>query len=107
MPRGRQPEGEHALSNAERQARYRARREAQQGAPIIRYRRPANRHTRAQRWHDTIAGLIALQAEYAAWYDVLPDNLHDTATGAALQASIDLDLDDLIAIEPSRGFGRD
>ena len=24
MPRGRQPEGEHALSNAERQARYRA-----------------------------------------------------------------------------------
>jgi hypothetical protein len=107
MPRGRQPEGDHALSNAERQARYRARREAQQGAPIIRYRRPANQRTRAQRWHDTVAGLIALQAEYAAWYDVLPDNLHDTATGAALQAIVDFDLDDLIAIEPPRGFGRD
>jgi hypothetical protein len=107
MPRGRQPEGEHSLSNAERQARYRARREAQQSAPVVRYRRPADRRTRAQRWHDTVAGLIALQAEYAAWYDVLPDNLRDTATGAALQAIVDLDLDDLISIEPPRGFGRD
>ena len=107
MPRGRQPEGEHALSNAERQARYRARREAQQAAPAVRYRRPADRRTRAQRWHDTVAGLIALQAEYAAWYDVLPDNLRDTATGAALQAIVDLDLDDLVSIEPPRGFGRD
>jgi hypothetical protein len=107
MPRGRQPEGDHALSNAERQARYRARSEAQQLAPVIRYRRPADRRTRAQRWHDTVAGLIALQAEYAAWHEVLPDNLRDTATGAALQAIVDLDLDDLIAIEPPRGFGRD
>ena len=57
MPRGRQPEGEHALSNAERQARYRARRETQQPAPVVRYRRPADRRTRAQRWHDTVAGL--------------------------------------------------
>jgi hypothetical protein len=107
MPRGRQPEGEHALSNAERQARCRARREAQQSAPVIRYRRPADRRTRAQRWHDTVAGLIALQAEYAAWYDVLLDNLRDTATGAALQAIVELDLDDLISIVPPRGFGRD
>jgi hypothetical protein len=107
MPRGRQPEGEHALSNAERQARYRARREAQQPAPVVRYRRPADRRTRAQRWHDTVTWLVALQAEYAAWYDVLPDNLRDTATGAALQAIVDLDLDDLVSIEPPRGFGRD
>jgi hypothetical protein len=107
MPRGRQPEGEHALSNAERQARYRARHEAQQPAPVVRYRRPADRRTRAQRWHDTVAALVALRAEYAAWYDVLPDNLRDTATGAALQAIIELDLDDLISIEPPRGFGRD
>jgi hypothetical protein len=107
MPRGRKPEGEHALSNAERQARYRARREAQQSAPVVRYRRPADRRDRAQRWHDTVAGLITLQAEYAAWYDVLPDNLRDTATGNALQAIVDLDLDDLISIEPPRGFGRD
>ena len=107
MPRGRQPEGEHALSNAERQARYRARREGQQPAPVIRYRRPADRRIRAQRWHDTVAGLVALQAEYATWHDVLPDNLRDTATGAAIQAIVDLDFDDLISIEPPRGFGRD
>jgi hypothetical protein len=107
MPRGRQPESEDALSNAERQARYRARREAQQPAPVVRYRRPADRRTREQRWHDTVTWLVALQAEYAAWYDVLPDNLRDTATGAALQAIVDLDLDDLVSIEPPRGFGRD
>jgi len=86
---------------------YRARREAYQATPIIRYRRLADRRTRAQRWHDTVAGLVALQAEYAAWYDVLPDNLRDTATGAALQAIVELDLDDLFSIEPPRGFGRD
>ncbi len=107
MPRGRQPEGEHPLSNAERQARYRARREDQQPAPAVRYQRPADRRTRAQRWHDTVAGLVALQAEYAAWYDALPDSLRDTATAEALQAIVDLDLDDLISIEPPRGFGRD
>ena len=107
MPRGRHPEGEHTLSNAERQARYRARHEADQPAPVVRYRRPADRRSRAQRWHDTVAGLIALQAEYAAWYDALPDNLRDTATGDALQAIVDLDLDELVTIEPPRGFGRD
>ena len=60
-----------------------------------------------QRWHDAVAELLALQAEYAAWYDVLPDNLRDTATGAALQAIVDLDLDELASIVPPRGFGRD
>jgi hypothetical protein len=67
MPQGRQPTGEHALSNAERQARYRARRQAGQPLPKIRYRRPADRRTRAQRWCDTVAELVVLQAEYAAW----------------------------------------
>ena len=80
MPRGRQPIGEHALSNAERQARYRARREVEQPLPKIRYRRPADKRTRAQRWYDTVAGLVALQAEYAAWHDALPDSLRDSAT---------------------------
>jgi hypothetical protein len=107
MPRGRQPEGEHPLSNAERQARYRARREAQQAPPVVRHRRPADRRTRAQRWCETVAGLLTLQAEYAAWYDALPDSLRDTATAAALQAIAELDLDELAAIVPPRGFGRD
>jgi hypothetical protein len=107
MPTGRQPDGEHALSNAERQARYRARREAEQPLPKIRYRRPADRRTRAQRWYDTVAGLVALQAEYAAWYDALPDSLRDSVTAEALQAIVDLDLEALTAIVPPRGYGRD
>ena len=107
MPRGRQTEGKQPLSNAERQARYRARREARQAAPVVRYRRPAERRNRLQRWHDTVAALLALQDEYAAWYHALPDSLRDTATAEVLQAIIDLDLDELIAISPPRGYGRD
>ena len=60
-----------------------------------------------QRWHDTVAALLALQDEYAAWYHALPDSLRDTATAEVLQAIIDLDLDELIAISPPRGYGRD
>ena len=107
MPTGRQGQGEYPLSGAERQARYRARLEAQKGTPVIRYRRPADRRTRPQRWHDAVAELIALQAEYAAWADGLPEGLRDTTTAEALQEIVDLDLDELAAIEPSRGYGRD
>ena len=107
MPRGRIPEGEHTLSNAERQARYRARREAGQPAPVVRYRQPVHRRSRLQRWNDLVAGLLVLQAEYAAWYEALPDSLRDTATAAALLAIIELDLDELAAIVPPRGYGRD
>ena len=66
MPRGRTPEGEHPLSNAERQARYRARRKADQTAPVVRCWRPVDRRSRSQRWNDLVAGLLALQAEYPA-----------------------------------------
>jgi hypothetical protein len=107
MPRGRQPEGEHALSDAERQARYRARQLAQQKPPVVRYRRPADRRSRAQRWCDTVADLLALQTEYATWSDALPESLRDSPTAQALQAIVDLDLEDLAAIVPPRGYGRD
>jgi hypothetical protein len=43
-----------------------------------------------------------LQAEYAAWFDALPDNLRDTATAEALQAIVDLELDELAEIVPPR-----
>ena len=114
MPRGRKPAAEHALSNAERQARYRARRQAQQPQATIRRRpatdrrRPAtDRRSRAQRWRDAVAELLALQAEYAAWSNALPESLRDSATAEALQEIIDLDLDSLASIRPPRGFGRD
>jgi hypothetical protein len=107
MPRGRKSEAEYALSNAERQARYRARRQAQQPQAAIRRQAAADRRSRAQRWRDADAELLALQAEYAAWSDTLPESLRDSATAEALQEIIDLDLDSLANIRPPRGFGRD
>ena len=107
MPRGRPPQGDHPLSNAERQARCRARRQAQQSAPIIRYRRPNDRRTRPQRWREAVAELLTLQAEHSAWSDALPDALRDSPTAAALETIVDLDLQLLAAIEPPRGYGRD
>ena len=107
MPSGRRPEGEQALSNAERQARYRARRQAEQPPPLLRYRRPTDRRSRAQRWRAAVAELLSLQDEYAAWYEALPDSLHDTATAEALQAIVELDLESLADITPPRGYGRD
>jgi len=93
------------MTAAERQARYRAARAV--GAPVIRTRRPADHRSRAQRWHDAVATLTALQAEYAAWLETLPANLQEGATAEALQVICDLDLGELQAIEPPRGFGRD
>ena len=103
MPRS--PLGDKPMTNAERQARYRAAHPAAQ--PVIHYRHAAGRRSRARRWRDVVAELVVLQAEYAAWLDHLPEALHDGATGEALQTIVDLDLDDLIAIEPPRGYGRD
>ena len=87
-------------------ARYRARKIEKAGT-TIRYRRPADCRTRPQRWHAAVAELLALQAEYTAWADALPDALRETTTAEALQAIVDLDLSDLAEIEPPRGYGRD
>jgi hypothetical protein len=107
VPRGRQPQGEHALSNAERQARYRARHRADQLTPVIRYRQPKAKRSRAQRWRDAVAELLALQAEYTAWHEALPETLASTATAEALHAIVELDLEPLVDIVPPRGYGRD
>jgi hypothetical protein len=45
-----------------------------------------------------------LQTEYAIWLESLPVNLQE---GATAQAICDLDLSELQAAEPPRGFGRD
>jgi hypothetical protein len=103
MPR--QSIGEKPMTDAERQARCRAARAA--GIPVIRFRRPTDHRGRAQRWNDTVAALVDMQAEYAAWLEALPANLRDSATAEALQAICDLDLGEFQAIEPPRGFGRD
>jgi hypothetical protein len=103
MPR--QSIGEKPMTDAGRQARYRAASAA--GRPAICIRRPTDYRSRAQRWHDTIGTLVRLQGEYAAWLAALPANLRDSAIADALQAICDLDLGELQAIEPPRGFGRD
>ena len=104
MARGRKPQGDQPLTGAERQARYRARHAR---APVVGYRRPVDRRSRHQRWCDAVAELVTLQADYTQWLDALPEPLRETATGEALQAVVDLDLDELLAIEPPHGFGRD
>jgi hypothetical protein len=105
MPRGRKPLGEQALSNAERQARHRAR----HVLPVTptRTRRPINRRSRPQRWRDAVGNLLALQAGYADWLTALPDNLRDSAVAAALEAIVELDLTAIAECEPPRGYGRD
>jgi hypothetical protein len=93
------------MTGAERQARYRTLHAT--GGPVIRIRRPADRRSRIQRWNDTIAAAVELQVEYADWLDALPDNQQDSALAEALRAIVELDLSELQAIEPPRGFGRD
>jgi hypothetical protein len=93
------------MTDAERQARCRAARAA--GQPAIRTRRPTDRRGLLQRWNDARDEFTDLQARYAAWLDALPDNQQDSATADALRAIVELDLAELQAIEPPRGFGRD
>lgn len=102
MPR--QAIGERAMTDAERQARCRAARTA---AALLRTPRPADQRSRARRWHDAVAELTALQALYANWLQALPENLQTSPTAEALQAICELDLDDIQASNPPRGFGRD
>lgn len=107
---GRRPQGEHALSGAERQALYRTRQNASLPAiPPAQPQRPTRPRSasRVQRWHAAVGEILALQADYAAWLQALPEATHDSPTGQALQAIVALDLDEITAIEPPRGFGRD
>lgn len=92
------------LSNAERQARWRARRAA--GEPVRTYQKPEDRRTRPRRWKDAVETLRALQSEYQAWRDNLPESLADSRTAELLEAVCELDLDEL-DLELPRGFGRD
>ena len=107
MPRGRLPEGSAALSNAERQARHRARMLAVQPRLTIKRPAAAARRSRGRRWNDALTEMIAVQLECAAWFEALPESLRDSATATALQEMIDLDLDAIAAVQPPRGYGRD
>ena len=76
-------------------------------APIVRTRHQADHRGRARRWTDHVTGLVEEQVEFMAWLDSLPEKLQDSATADALRAICELDLSELQAIVPPRGFGRD
>jgi hypothetical protein len=93
------------MTSAERQARHRARLRQDQhtrSAPPARRTPP-----RPQRWATAVAVLISLQEEYRAWLDNLPASLEDSRLAEKLQAIDELDLEELQAIEPLLGYGRD
>ncbi len=94
-----------AMSNAERQRRYRERRAAEE--PVRTYWRPKDRRSRPQRWRDAIAELVTLQAEYRIWLDSLPEAQADSPTARLLKAITELDLSELEAVRLPKGFGRD
>jgi len=102
MPRRRI--GAVPMSPAERQARRRAQRRWDNHTP-----QPPARRTppRPKRWAAAVAVLIDLQDEYRVWLDNLPTSLQGSRLAERLQAITELDLDELQAIDPPRGYGRD
>ena len=102
----RKPENHQPLTGAERQARYRAR-QVRAEMPVARGPGKPRKLTRPHRWHAAVAALLALQAEYTGWLEAAPEATRDNATGEALMAITGLDLDEIAAIQPPRGFGRD
>jgi hypothetical protein len=93
------------MTPAERQARRRARlRRDHCTSPA-----PPARRTppRPQRWAAAVAILIDLQDQYRAWLDNLPASLDGSRLADKLQAIVELDLEELQAIDIPRGYGRD
>jgi hypothetical protein len=101
MPRPRL--GPTPMTAAERQARRRAK--LRQHGPAV---APTPRApSRPQRWTTAVAALLDLQDEYRAWLDNLPGSLEDSRLAGKLQAIAELDLEELQAIDPPLGYGRD
>lgn len=92
---------------AERQRAYRARLATQQPPAPPRLSRPPSRPARIAALE---ASVRALQAEYEAWLDALPETLAQGDQAGMLQATIEqleAAADLLAEVEPPRGFGRD
>jgi len=97
--------GTRPMTAAERQARRRARlRQNPQSRTALAMSRP---RPRPQRWVAAVATLLAVQDEYRAWRDNLPENLGASRLAEKLEAIAELDLEELLAIAPPRGYGRD
>ena len=100
MPRHRI--GPIPLSPAERQARRRTKLRRQiPGPPAT----PSRRISRGQ--NDGPRRWPPWSICKSAWLDNLPPNLESSPLAHKLQAIAELDLEELQAIEPPRGYGRD
>jgi hypothetical protein len=115
MP-GPKPQGDRALSSAERMRRLREKRKAEAAdkppdkPPVaIRYRRPKDRRSRADQWSDAIDTLTDCLDRYQEWRDNLPASLADSALAERLDAMLEWrDLVDQLSLaDLPRGFGRD
>jgi len=89
-----------ALSNAERQRRYRRRQRALQ-------RQRRQPQSREHRWFAAVTALQELQAEYQQWLENLPDSLRESPVGQKLEEVCNLDLESLADVDLPRGWGRD
>jgi hypothetical protein len=103
MPRPRV--GAVAMTAAERQARHRAKLRQARPRPLL--SPPPRIPPRPRRWTAAVASLVDLQDEYRTWLESLPANLEGSRLADKLQAIVELDLDELQAIDPPRGYGRD
>jgi hypothetical protein len=93
------------MSPAERQARHRAMLRQQSSRPPA---APSRRLApRPARWSAAVTALVDLQEEYRTWLENLPPNLESSRLAEKLQAIVELDLEELQAVDPPRGFGRD
>jgi len=114
MP-GPPPRGDHAATPAERSAAYRARRKVTAAAAptkpavVVRYRRPADRRSRPERWSDAVQTLADMLDQFQEWRDKLPSSLEASPTADVLDAVLELrgHVEDLQAVELPKGFGRD
>ena len=97
--------GAAPMSSAERQARRRARlRQQCPASPAAPTRRLA---PRPAPWAAATAILARLQQEYRDWLATLPPNLQSSALADKLQRIVELDLEELQAVDLPRGYGRD
>ena len=115
MP-GPRPQGDHALTSAERMRRLREKRKAEAAdkppdkpAVVIRYRHPKDRRSRPEQWADAVDTLMDCLDRYQQWRENLLDSLVDSALAERLDAMLELrDLVDQLSLaDPPRGFGRD
>src|SRR4051794_41934143 len=89
MP-GPKPRGDRTATPAERSAAYRARRKVTAAAAptkppvVVRYRRPADRRSRPERWADAVQTLADMLDRFQEWRgNMPPPSAERPAPGAA------------------------